>query len=306
MYKISKLTAGSVVALTAAVGGTSLALADGYAPKRVAYERPLDWSGVYFGVSSGYQWSSIDVTNADKKPTGFGITSDHNDALVGAHLGVQHQLGAIVLGVEGGWAASIRDTDGSSDLCFNHTAPATGTLPPGVVTGSPVLNPNPQFQSSTGALDVVKQNAACSARFNDVLTIGARIGWAAGHWMPYLTGGYANGAFDFYGRIPSTTSLTATTLVEQAHARLDGWYLGGGFEWAISPGWTAGIEYRHYDFGSAKATAFNTTGAGPSAVNPTGIPVGLPAETVRFDATTDTVTARVSWRWGRPEAAPLK
>jgi hypothetical protein len=29
-------------------------------------------------------------------------------------------------------------------------------------------------------------------------------------------------------------------------------------------------------------------------------------ENVRFDATTDTVTARVSWKFGRPEAKPLK
>ena len=32
-------------------------------------------------------------------------------------------------------------------------------------------------------------------RFDDVLTIGPRLGWAMGKWMPYLTGGYANAAF---------------------------------------------------------------------------------------------------------------
>src|SRR5262245_26598797 len=125
MYKISKLTAGSVVALTAAVGGASVALADGYSAPRVAYERPSNWSGVYFGVSSGYQWSSIDVDNAGKlnpsgPPTGLGISSDHSDALVGAHLGLQHQFGAIVLGVEGDWASSLRDKNGTSDSCVNH------------------------------------------------------------------------------------------------------------------------------------------------------------------------------------------
>ena len=36
----------------------------------------------------------------------------------------------------------------------------------------------------------------CAARFDDVITVGPRLGWAMGKWMPYLTGGYASGAFD--------------------------------------------------------------------------------------------------------------
>ena len=35
-----------------------------------------------------------------------GFTFDHGDGIVGAHLGLQHQFGNIVLGVEGGWASS--------------------------------------------------------------------------------------------------------------------------------------------------------------------------------------------------------
>src|SRR5215467_8511496 len=103
MYKVSKLAAGSVIAATAAVGCASVALADGYEPRRVAYERPADWSGVYFGVGSGYQWSTIDVHQV---PTaafggafgsanpGIGISSDHDTGFVSAHLGYQHQFGA--------------------------------------------------------------------------------------------------------------------------------------------------------------------------------------------------------------------
>src|SRR5215470_4549219 len=112
MYKVSKLAAGSVIAATAAVAGASVALADVYEqPRKVVYERPMDWSGVYFGVGSGYQWSSIDVSHV------LSITSDHDQAFVSAHLGAQHQFGAIVLGVEGGWMSTFRDRDGSSELC---------------------------------------------------------------------------------------------------------------------------------------------------------------------------------------------
>src|SRR5689334_22868766 len=136
MYKISKIAVGSVIAASAALGGASTVLADGYAPKgRVVYERPSDWSGVYFGVSSGYQWSSIDVTNPD---TAFGISSDHRDALAGGHIGIQHQFGSIVLGVETNYLASLRDKDGSTEACFNHQAfaPASAAVP-GAITGGP-------------------------------------------------------------------------------------------------------------------------------------------------------------------------
>jgi outer membrane immunogenic protein len=276
MYKVSKLAAGSVIAATAALGGTSVALADGYAAPRVAYERPANWSGVYFGLDSGYQWSSIDVTSPGATivfpgvvfgPTNF--SSEHNNAVVGAHLGYQQQFGAVVLGVEGGWLTSFRDEDGSSGTCIR---PSVAAVAPNVLE--------------------------CSARFNDVLTIGGRVGWAAGHWMPYATGGYANAAYDFSVRVTNpTVPFPTSTLVEEAHARLNGWYIGGGVEWAISPGWTTGIEYRHYEFeGRSVDSTFHLGG-----------PVGVgPSAPTSLDATTDTVTARVSWRWGRPDAAPLK
>jgi opacity protein-like surface antigen len=254
MYKVSKLTAGSVIAATAALGWASAALADGYEPRRVVYERPMDWSGVYFGVSSGYQWSDIPVHFTD---FGTKFTSNHDDALVGAHLGLQHQFGVIVVGVEGGWSSTFRINKEDEVACPNITL-------------------------------------QCSARLNDIFTLGARAGWAAGRWMPYVTGGYANAGFDMNVRtLPN--AFGATTLTETAHGRTGGWFIGGGVEWAVSPGWTAGVEYRHYEFDSSRRE---------NDYNPA---TGTFVEHVRFaDPTTDSLSARVSWRWGRPEAAPLK
>jgi opacity protein-like surface antigen len=251
MYKVSKVAAGSVIAATAALGGASVALADGYSAPRVAYERPADWSGVYFGVSSGYQWSSIDLVSS---PGGARVSVSDNDALVGAHLGLQHQFGAIVVGVEGGWQSTFRDEEGKTDC--------------------PV-------------------NLQCTGKLNDILSIGARAGWAMGRWMPYLTGGFASARFAHeVWSLPGVGGVQ--TLQNSASTRNNGWYLGGGLEWAISPGWSTGIEYRHYDFDSATGPAFTPTGV---LVEPHRVidPQG-----------TDMVTARVSWRWGRPDAAPLK
>ena len=92
MHKFSKLAAGSAIAATAALGGAGTALADGYAPREeVVYERPTDWSGVYFGVGSGYQWSDIDVEQCRCCRYRHRVRSP--DGLVGAHIGLQHQFG---------------------------------------------------------------------------------------------------------------------------------------------------------------------------------------------------------------------
>lgn len=257
MFKLNKV-AGSVIAAAAIVGSAGVALADGYVPRgKVVYDRPTNWSGFYFGVGSGYSWSNIDVSGP-AAPVGIGISSDHSEAFVSLHGGVQHQFGAVVLGIEGGWLSTLRDRDGSGERC-DSVVPA-------------LTNP------------MIAPGDFCSARLQDILTIGGRLGWAAGHWMPYVTGGYANAGYDFAVRTPN--------LVESAHTRLNGWYIGGGVEWAVSPGWTVGVEYKHYEFDPRSTTAFN--------------PAGAALETVRFDAATDTVSARVSWRWGRPEPAPLK
>jgi high affinity Mn2+ porin len=239
---------------------------------------PTSWSGFYFGVAGGYQWSSIDVVSPAFPANA--VSSDHSDGLAGVHLGVQHQFGAIVLGVEGGWQSSFRIQDGDGVVC---AGPNTGLAPtaPGVVSN-------------------------CANQFNDVLTIGGRLGWAAGHWMPYLTGGYANGRFAYSARTTAAVvgppAFGVGTEFERAGVRLDGWYIGGGFEWQVSPGWTAGIEYRHYEFGDGTTTAFGT--------GTTGFGQGVATVPAQFDASLDTITARVSWRWDIPgrgaPARPLK
>ena len=252
MFKLNKI-AGSVIAVTAILGSASVALADGYAPKgRVAYERPTNWSGFYFGVGSGYQWSGTDIGLA--AVPGLTIAEvDHDSFIATAFAGVQHQFGVVVLGVEAGWNSTFRDEPGST----------------------PCIVP--------GAL-------ACTQRLNDMLTVGGRLGYAAGHWMPYVTGGYATARFEQELRTdPADVRLLF------AGTRHNGWYVGAGFEWQVSPGWTAGLEYRHYEFNDATAPII-IAGA-PNA------PLGLD---VRNEASTDTLTARVSWRWGRPEPRPLK
>ena len=249
------LIAGAFIAgaFATTAGGVK---ADGMAAPRVAtvQEAPTTWSGVYFGIHSGWAWSNYDNTYTAPGVAGQAWSTNSDDPLVGGQIGIQHQFGQVILGLEGTLSTTYQ---------FRENA---------------VQCPNPL--------------TICSGRFNDVLTIGPRIGWAMGKYMPYITGGYANGSFDH--RVALTTTGVGT---RQSHDRENGWYIGAGVDMALAAGWTMGLEYRHYDFGNFTSDRF--------------IPGGTAAllDTGSVDTNVDTITMRVSWKFDRPEraaAVPLK
>jgi opacity protein-like surface antigen len=221
-------------------------------PVKAPAPAAFDWSGFYVGGSLGYQDPRIDLVNP-----GFPASAIHPrdpDGLYGAYMGLQKQFGALVFGVEGSWQESFLGS-GDNVAC---NGPNAG-LAPGTA-------------------------ANCQARMKDVWTIGGRAGWAAGNWMPYITGGFANGAFDYHA-----ISLAGSTF-EEAKKRLNGSYIGGGLDWMLSPHWTLGVEYRHYTFDHKLASTFGTGGG--------GFANGVFVEPAQFGGNADTVNARLSYRWG--------
>jgi len=121
------------------------------------------------------------------------------------------------------------------------------------------------------------------AKLRDIWSIGGRAGWAINNWMPYVAAGYGNGSFEFNAQcVPNNCGN------EQAKTRTDGAYVGGGLDWAVMNNWILGIEYRHYFFGAKDVN---------STTPPTFVP---PTEPVRFDPETDTVMARLSYKFGWP------
>ncbi len=232
------------------------ASADGMAAPRAAptaQAAPTTWSGFYFGVHSGFVWSDLDASVGGT--SAFSVS--HDAELIGSHMGIQHQFGNVVLGVEGTILSTFRDDHASTDC------------------------PNTSF--------------TCAARLDDVITIGPRLGWAMGKWMPYLTGGYASGAFSEKISIKANPSNPY-----QDHERHSGWYIGGGVDMALAAGWTMGLEYRHYEFEDATYNVTRTLTGGL-------IDTSQPANVASPNA--DAITLRVSWKLDRPErlvAPPLK
>ena len=257
MRQLNRLAAGTAVVAAAAIASVGIAQADGGPGRaRVAYETPWNWSGVYFGVHSGFAWTDLDASF----PTGIpNFNVSHDAFVVGTHLGIQHQWGSVVLGVEGSWTTAFRDDFASTDC------------------------PPPNNVAFT-----------CAARINDILSVGPRLGWAMGKWMPYITGGYANARF-----AEKISIKAAPANPFEDSQRHGGWFIGGGVDMAFSHGWTIGLDYRHYDLDSANYVPSRNIAGGAQD------PLIGAANTA--DVTADVITLRVSWKFGRPEpVVPLK
>jgi outer membrane immunogenic protein len=210
----------------------------------------IDWSGFYVGGEIGGQSSKIDLSN----PTlgTVGSRPDHDSFALGAFVGAQRQFGSFVVGVESGYlagffSANVGPTTALS-IFFNHNG--TGTA---------------------------------YAKMQDIWSGGARLGWAGGNLMMYVTGGYATGSFAFNAENLPPSPPAA----EHASARPDGGYIGVGLDWAANSNWIIGAEFRHYEFGAKIVTAT------VSQSNPF-------TETVRIAPSTDTAVVRVSYKFGWP------
>ncbi len=203
-----------------------------------------NWSGIYIGGQIGAANGNLGGAFPDSPIT---FNTNATSLAGGAFIGFQHDFGSLVLGVEGGYLAlsdSGRDGCNPADFCL-----------PGV---------------------------EIKGKIDEIWSIGPKLGWDAGRWMPYLTGGYANAAVE--------TSLSVDSFSDRSYNRVDGWYFGGGLDMALDTNWKLGVEYRHYDFDS---TLTSTTFIDDSS---------------EVGPTVDSVTARLTYLFGRPSEppAPLK
>jgi outer membrane immunogenic protein len=224
----------------------SAASAYGWPPGGPAF----DWSGFYIGGDVGWQGSRIGLSS----PTGaLTYAATHDSLAGGGFIGVQRQFGQIVLGVEGDYLT------------------ATGRASLGSTPDISIFGPG-----GTGTGQV---------KLRDIWSVGARVGWAMGRWMPYAAGGYANGAFKF------SAQNVAPALAETETAKSSGGtgYLGVGIDWAATNNWIIGAEYRHYGFATQTATGSFS-----------GAAIGTGTEQVNIAPRTDTVLARVSYKFDWP------
>lgn len=196
------------VILRAAVAASSIAMVALTPATGVqAQPRTYDWSGLYLGANAGWMRSEADASWPNAA-AGLASSFSHstNAGAFGGHFGFQQQFGNILLGLE--FAAS------GGKNHFDAGSPNSGC-------------PNPGFTCDAGRLTSLYQ-------------VGPRLGFTFDNWLWYLSGGFASGHLETRSHSNATgLQYDSTTL------RHNGWYFGGGVEYALNTEWVLGIEYQH-------------------------------------------------------------
>ena len=201
-----------VVAIGAALLSSGPAAADGMYRQQRGYAAPMNWSGLYGGVNAGWMSTDVEGNFAPLNPA-FRYKADPSDGIFGLHGGYQHQFGNIVVGVEAGYSW-VGDDEGR-------------TIGGGLA----------------GSCGFVAGTQACTARVKDLWQVGGRLGWAADKFLVYGTGGWARADLELAGLILATN--TPFSASKNSH---DGWFIGGGLDFALTKNVILGVEYTHYDF----------------------------------------------------------
>jgi opacity protein-like surface antigen len=195
---------------------------------------PFDWEGFYVGVHTGTATEDVSFTQTNvswfglappttttSRNTGESGTLRATNVIGGLQAGYNWVLpGPYLFGLE----ADISGTDISSTVLTN---------PPG--------------------------DPAAVAQWNDKVntfgTVRARLGYIAGPWLFYGTGGFG-WEYDKFTRTQLTApqaglfidpnAMQGGAVVTASRLRA-GWTAGAGLEWAFARTWTVKLEYLHID-----------------------------------------------------------
>ena len=207
--------------------------------------------------------------------------------------------------VGGAWAdQSWSMQNGANREDFNHSPSAAAYgLQAGlqhqwgnIVAGIEVsFTGNHDLQERTDAGNAALTGAG-RIRGTEIDSIGivaGRLGWAAGNFMPYVKGGYAVGRVSFGSADQNAPGISP---MNGSSEWSSGWNLGAGLEWAWKPDVILGVQYDYINL-EGKDRVEHRFANGNAA----------PIFNVS-DAEIHTVTARLSFKIGRPAPAaePMK
>jgi opacity protein-like surface antigen len=199
---------------------------------------PFDWEGFYVGAHTGTATSDVSFTQTNVTWTGLvGGTSSVNTGESGT-LRATNVIGGLQAGYN--WVLP-------GPYLFGLEADISGTDISSTVLTNPPGDPSAVAQWND------KVNVFGTAR--------ARLGYIAGPWLLYATGGFG-WEYDKLTRtqLAATGGLVgappvllvdlnapqAGTAMTASHLRA-GWTAGAGVEWAFARTWTVKLEYLHID-----------------------------------------------------------
>jgi outer membrane immunogenic protein len=238
-----------VIGIASLVAGPALA-AD---LSRPVYKAPppmvpiFSWTGWYIGGNIGYGWGEstnpgISSTNILFGPNSFPSLSPKG-VIGGGQIGYNWQVNPNwVIGLE----ADFQGADINAAASHSVVNLANGNI----------------------------GTTSLSERLDFLGTVRGRLGWAAGNWLFYGSGGLAYG--DVHSAIGFSSPADAIAFAGSHSETRVGWAAGAGINYAFTPNWIIGVDYIHYDLGHT-----NVTGTDPVNVITTAASHNVAGDVVR-------------------------
>ena len=198
--------------------------ADLFAPsiKDEPIERSFSWTGITVGAHGGYHWGDTDWEGAPEyiaPPLPAAGSGPPNPTLDGGLLGVQ--------------------------IGYNHQI---GSLVLGVEADIAFSDINENLRDGNFITE--------KTELERLGTVRARLGYAVGSWLPYVTGGYAWADTTFTQTCPfgavGNHCGRAGGYTRSDEDTADGWTIGGGVKYAINDHFIIGAEYLHMELDGAR------------------------------------------------------
>ncbi len=183
-----------------------------------AYYRPAlyDWTGFYVGGQVGaglLQDTSSPIAGAATTAPSGPVGINPSGGVAGVQAGFNYEFAPWVVGVEGSWAHSW-------------------------------LNGNGTTPSTTGAAATVSRDTSSMMW---IAAATARVGYAFDTLLVYVKGGGA------WANVKYTEDVLVPTIVGPTQSLTDtrsGFTAGAGLEYGFVEGWSGRLEYDFYDFGT--------------------------------------------------------
>ncbi|QDH71989.1 outer membrane protein [Brevundimonas sp. M20] len=210
-------------------------LMTGVAAPALAQSTP-DWSGPYIGIYGGgidNKEQSDETLIFDRDLDGtFGetvTTAGATDAFAPGFCGG----GALTSEAAGGCDSDNTGVEGSIRAGYDWQF---GSFVAGVVAEWSAVN----LTDTVTGFSSTPANYVFRRELNDMAALRARVGFATGPALVYITGGAAYGGIENSFR---TTNTANSFVVQEDEDDADGWQAGAGLEWRLAPNLSVTGEY---------------------------------------------------------------
>jgi len=225
----------------AAVAPSLLALAAAF--PSAAQDSP--WSGFYVGATLGANWSDSSLKHSVASGGGGVVIPPADVALINATGGNGSNRTGFTGGIEGG---------------YNYQM---GSWLLGLETDFVALENNQRvtntFQSALPITSPAVYSLNQRAKTSWMWSLRPRLGYVAGPWLFYGTGGIATSELKVSSNF--SDNRTPPNAIGSDHSKTKtGWIAGLGAGYALDPNWSVKGEWLYADFGSVSTTSTTPNG----------------------------------------------